>query len=476
MKQSGIITTIFCIFFFQFVNAQTPVQGGIYTNTTWTLANSPYLMTGSVVVFPGVTLTIEPGVEIRVKENGLAGGQYYLETRGTLNMVGQPGALITFRADTAATTLGAWSGIFVKNSQGGSVNYDYVSISNAIYAVQYDAWIPDFIELHQSEFKYNTYALTVGLELEAEGCAFIHNQTAIYGWSIFTLRNCSFDSNGAALSVYPSSLDIENSLFTNNALGLFLNSGAINGIHIVNTVFDNNLMAVYNANGGLIDSCTFVNNDEAIKGSSMLEVRNSFFYENMTALELGFGTTVMDCEINYNETGIALGPVSFGQPMPVIENNRICFNSDYNIDNRTDLNMFIPTNCFCITDSAEIEAKIFDGYDDITKGLISYAIFDTTCTSVIAYVNKSPFTGLNEEASTGEIPVFPNPFRDEVVISNPGDYSMFDIYTLFGSRILSGTLVQGENKIDGSSLSSGMYILKMFSRKGGGSHVRLIRE
>ena len=92
---------------------QTPVSGGIYSNTTWTLANSPYLMTGSIVVFPGVTLTIQPGVEIRVKENGLSGGQYYLETRGTINMVGQPGALITFRADTAVTTPYAWVGIVV---------------------------------------------------------------------------------------------------------------------------------------------------------------------------------------------------------------------------------------------------------------------------------------------------------------------------------------------------------------------------
>ena len=32
------------------LSAQTNVQGGIYSNTTWTLANSPYVMTGSIVV------------------------------------------------------------------------------------------------------------------------------------------------------------------------------------------------------------------------------------------------------------------------------------------------------------------------------------------------------------------------------------------------------------------------------------------
>ena len=46
-------------------NAQTYFSGGIYANTTWTLANSPYIITGNVVVFPGDTLTIQPGVVVK---------------------------------------------------------------------------------------------------------------------------------------------------------------------------------------------------------------------------------------------------------------------------------------------------------------------------------------------------------------------------------------------------------------------------
>src|SRR5437667_5408991 len=47
--------------------ADTNVSGSITTNTTWTAANSPYIVNGpsSVSVNSGVTLTIEPGVTVK---------------------------------------------------------------------------------------------------------------------------------------------------------------------------------------------------------------------------------------------------------------------------------------------------------------------------------------------------------------------------------------------------------------------------
>ena len=35
------------------------------TNTTWTVANSPYVLDGNVTVAAGVTLTIDPGVIVK---------------------------------------------------------------------------------------------------------------------------------------------------------------------------------------------------------------------------------------------------------------------------------------------------------------------------------------------------------------------------------------------------------------------------
>ena len=473
MKLKILLSFITLLFIGKLLNAQTAISGGIYSNTTWTLANSPYLMTGNIVVFPGVTLTIEPGVEVRVKENGLSGTQYSLETRGTINMVGTPDAPITFKADTALTTVGAWKGFVIKNSQGGSLNYNYVNIANTITCFEYDGSVPSSIQLNKCSFSYNGYAVVVGTDLIAEDCLFYANENAIYGWANFTFNNCVFDKNLAALSIYASSLDMNNCQVLNNNLGISINTGSVTGTVVKNTLFENNIIAYNYANNGVIDSCMFIGNVDAVLNTTYLTVQNSSFMNNTTALQVGFGSLVNNCLIEQNQTGVALGPISFGQPLPIIENNRICSNAQYNIDNRTDLNVFVPTNCFCTTDSTDIEAKIFDGYDDISKGLISYEIFDTTCSNVLRVINKSgePLS-LEENATNEAVSVFPNPVAEQLTILNANSFSAFSLVTIDGKEVLSDRLMSGTTNVNMSQLPTGIYLLVL---KGEGQQSRILK-
>src|SRR5256885_5067751 len=96
------------ILFFFFVHhfsstAQTNVSGGIFSNTTWTLTNSPYIVVDTVVVFPGVTLTIEPGVTVK-----FADGMYLEIRQGTFIAAGTATDSITFTSNSASPTMGIY--------------------------------------------------------------------------------------------------------------------------------------------------------------------------------------------------------------------------------------------------------------------------------------------------------------------------------------------------------------------------------
>ncbi|MEW6104367.1 MAG: right-handed parallel beta-helix repeat-containing protein [bacterium] len=103
--------TIFGIFMalgflaFKPIWAETYVSGTITSNTTWALANSPYVATDTVIVVEGVILTVEPGVTVRFATNTS------LICYGTLRAVGNPDGTITFTSDQATHTAGYWNGI-----------------------------------------------------------------------------------------------------------------------------------------------------------------------------------------------------------------------------------------------------------------------------------------------------------------------------------------------------------------------------
>jgi hypothetical protein len=131
-----IIFCVVSILMFCSVYAQTTFSGGIYQNTTWTAANSPYIITGSVVVFPGKTLNIEPGVEIKIDNQ--VNNNIYIEARGTINCIGTDILPIKIHTIYDTTSTVGWQGFICTSSQGGVLNADRFHISNAYNPFAYE--------------------------------------------------------------------------------------------------------------------------------------------------------------------------------------------------------------------------------------------------------------------------------------------------------------------------------------------------
>ena len=97
--------------------ADTNVSGIISVDTTWTLANSPYIVTGGIIVNSGVTLTIEAGAT--VKFDSLKS----LIIEGTLIAKGTSSNKITFTSNQSTPSASDW-GFILFNDSSIDATYD----------------------------------------------------------------------------------------------------------------------------------------------------------------------------------------------------------------------------------------------------------------------------------------------------------------------------------------------------------------
>lgn len=118
--------------------AGTTITGGKIINQTWTVAGSPYLIQGDIIVPSGAFLTMQAGTQVQFASfDGQAGGldtlRVELTVEGTLNINGTAASPVILTGQ-GGSLAGSWYGVVV-NAPAAAVVISHANISGTIYAI-----------------------------------------------------------------------------------------------------------------------------------------------------------------------------------------------------------------------------------------------------------------------------------------------------------------------------------------------------
>jgi hypothetical protein len=384
----------------------------------WNVANSPYIITQNYVVNAGDTLLIQPGVKVRFADNTS------LIVRGTLIALGTKTDSISFVSNTG-TARGLWQGIDIKNTLGGNASFGYCNISNAFSAINEECCGGGKDKIKNTRFTSNTIGLSgyTGSATPVDSCYFGNNSNGITQGDK-SVNHCIFDNNDYGLNS-TERVSVSNSTFTNHTEA-----------------------ALYGGRGALVN-CTITNNNTGVKS----------FFE---------GFTIKKCNISNNQVGIELG--NYDGYVAQVDSSTICSNVKYNVRNNSNSDVNLYTNCWCNADSTTVENLIYDGWDNLSLGLVNYTLFSSNCVTPIFKTYKREkrvvyFPTDNHEIESNESIVYPNPATDFIFIKNNNNLKKIKIYEFTGKLLVENST--GDDKLiklNVSQLNSGLYILELIGK------------
>jgi len=101
------------------------IWGRISENTTWTLVNSPYVITDDIIVESGAKLTIESGVSVRFD------GDFSIIVNGTLRALGTESNPVVFISNRLQPNAGDWNTIKFIGTQNESFIMTHAIVEHA---------------------------------------------------------------------------------------------------------------------------------------------------------------------------------------------------------------------------------------------------------------------------------------------------------------------------------------------------------
>jgi parallel beta-helix repeat protein len=311
------------------VSAQTYVSGNITTNTKWTTTGSPYIIQSDVKVQSGVTLTIDPGVEVKFD------GLYSIVVDGTLKAIGNNQNPIIFTSNLSSPKKGDWYTIRLRTSNNiinwAEIDYanygifvTYYGGNNKILNTTVNDCLVDGIYITNSDnntvrncniTSNNGYGMTLydSDNTIVENCNI--NTNVYFGIyfnaSTYTkVKNCNISNiNGKGIILYSNSHHtriINCQINNNNNIGIDLSETSNNIIKNTNIIGNTGMGIDFGGktNNQIIDNCNIKNNGDTgidLKGSIFINITKCNISKNKGNGGIFSGFPVKDINISNSD-------------------------------------------------------------------------------------------------------------------------------------------------------------------------------
>lgn len=357
---------------FGVVQASTGVMGIISSDTTWTQANSPYNLTGNVLVDSGVTLTIEAGATLNSNE-------YYIRVDGTLiiesGVTVNLGAVVSggvIQVNGVLTAIGTSANPIHVTGVGYSPHFMIpVSFSSIVFSESSDGWneqagsgcIIQNTVFSQSE-------VTISSSPKVTECTFVDgSEINVYGGSPVISENVVvgvIDADGGSPTIS-----------NNNVDGCIAVDDDVEDAYIVDNVITGGGNRPAGSRTCIFFGCDWGGGHVRIERNSIAQSDIGIYFFIAGGGYLGPMLTIQNNTITNNNVGIAIkNPTS--QPVTIINNN--IYDNTINIELSAyaseDINA--TYNWWGTTDTQTISELIVDFYDNLFDlGKVSFTPFLT---------------------------------------------------------------------------------------------------
>jgi hypothetical protein len=310
-----ILSLIFNIFSFGKITLPqvakaTYVEGLITQDTVWTLAESPFVVSKDVIVVSGVTLAVEPGVDVRFGENAS------MIVEGRLTAVGEESKRIKFTSNKESPKAGDWHAI-VFNSAAAS------TLTNCIVEYGVNGTIVEggAISIVDSLVKDNSEngIMIVNGIVRIENSNVIDNNVngiCIAGGNNIVVQNNIIQSNGRGITLVgtlTSEIDIrQNNIILNKYSGISLNATALDNAAIVYNSISGNYYGfqVSSSTNTYITHNYISNNTIGISYAQGLNHEAHFndIYANKIGMDVYLSDRIEVVDASFNYWGDRSGP------------------------------------------------------------------------------------------------------------------------------------------------------------------------